>query len=445
MPLPESTNAAVSFIAKTDGAAAKAFWSEHLSRLGSLVAVADQINSQWGDLIPSEIRPSAGKLKLAAFLSHMLRSGLGGSRWWRQFIFGFELAGVLSQSGTSPVDSRTDDKLPASDVKLFSAAQSRFRERPNAACRKNGKLLWVDAIDRWGKGWLSPPVLIGSTAAPTASPINYAFRFGVEKGSKLRACGDLEHPLTNLSCIVCAPVKLVSCGQVAELRRLSASSKGDWQFPKADHEAAYKQLPLKWGNSRMKVMMLRRPTAGYRYSIRSRAMLFGAVAAVLHYNVFIIIAAELITKISSIQIISFFYDFGALAPGPLAREALAAFNSFCELLCIRLKHEKEDVGPHVNFLGLRGFFPCASNSWKLQISPPTEKAEARPAFVRSFRLRGSIHAMELECLIGRLCFSQTCLFGKFARTQMRFFYKNLRIRVFVAKFAQRELLAPPWR
>ena len=284
--------------------------------------------------------------------------------------------------------------------------------------------LWDGAMEQQKKGWLSPPVLIGSRTALTASPLNYAFRFGVEQGGKLMACDDLKHSLANLSCIARTPIKLVSRGHVSELCRRAASSKGDWQFFKADHEAAYKQPPPKWEHSRLGAVTFRCPADGKWYPFRIRTMIFGAVASVRHYNVFSRIVGGLFTKLFGVQIPSFFDDFGALIPGPLAREALADFNAFCDLLGIRLKHEKADVGPHAAFLGLRGFFPCAANSWKLRISLPTEKAYACAALVRSFRLRVSIHALELERLIGRLCFSQTCLFGKFARTQMRCFCKK---------------------
>ena len=126
--MPESTKSASSFVAGTEEAAARAFVSGQISRLFSLGADAEQLNSQRNDPIPPEIRPASGKLKLGDPLSLILHCGLGGSRWRRQFIFGFELVGVLSQSGNFPVDPRTDDKLPLAGVKLFASPQSRFRE-----------------------------------------------------------------------------------------------------------------------------------------------------------------------------------------------------------------------------------------------------------------------------------------------------------------------------
>ena len=444
IPLPDSVKNAVSFLSEAKHAQVETFWSDQLSRLALLVKEAEPINNQWNSLIPSEIAPAAGKIKLAAFLSLMLHCGLGGSRWCRQFIFGFDLVGILSQSGTFPVDPRTEDERPLSGVKLLASATSRFRERSAASGKKNEKILWKEALEQQAKGWLAPPSLIDTASLASASPLNYAFRFGVAQGEKLRACDDLKHALTNRACIVRTPIKLVSWDHVAEVCRRAASSRSDWHFFKADHEAAYKQLPMKWEHSRLAVITLRCPTDGKWYAFRSRTMVFGAVAAVLHYNVFSRVLAELFTKLFGIPILSFFDDFGALIPGPLAKAALEAFKAFCELLGIRLKAEKEEVGPRVTFLGLRGFFPCRENGWKLQITLPSDKAKAWADYVRSFRQRGSIHALELETLIGRLSFSQTCLFGKFARTQMRCLYKKLHRRVYVAKFTPRELLSLRW-
>ena len=122
-------------------------------------------------------------------------------------------------------------------------------------------------------------------------------------------------------------------------------------------------------HTRLALLLLRCPSYGRRYSCRGRAMLFGAVAAVPHYNVFSRIVAELFTKIFGIPIISFFDDFDSLAPGPLARRALDSPNAFCEILGIRPRPGKSDVGPRVNFLGIRGSSPCAANGVKLQIPP----------------------------------------------------------------------------
>ena len=115
---------------------------------------------------------------------------------------------------------------------------------------------------------------------------NIVFRFGVEQADKLRACDDLKHGLTNKACQITTPIKLVSWGHVSQLRRSYASDGRDWALFKADHEAAYKQLPLGPKGQATAIIALRRPTSGKWFGFRSRTLMFGSVAAVLHYNIF---------------------------------------------------------------------------------------------------------------------------------------------------------------
>ena len=81
---------------------------------------------------------------------------------------------------------------------------------------------------------------------------------------------------------------------------------------------------------------------------------------------------------------------------------------------------------------------------KLHISLTEEKSAQLSELIRTYRTRGPIHALELESLIGKLGFSQTCLFGKFSRTQMRYFYKKLHRRRYVSSFSARGLSPMQW-
>ena len=137
------------------------------------------------------------------------------------------------------------------------------------------------------------------------------------------------------------------------------SPKRAWHFMKAAHEAAYNQLPLREEHSRPESVTLRNPADGCRHSFRSRTLLFGAVAAVLRYNVFSRISDALFARLFGIPVLSFFANFGALVPAFLPQKALGAFASFCKNLGITLKAEEDDVGPMVTPLGIRGFFPVA--------------------------------------------------------------------------------------
>ena len=76
------------------------------------------------------------------------------------------------------------------------------------------------------------------------SELNIAFRFGVERSGKLRACDDLRHAKANMACIVETPIKIARWDHLSELSNRVNDRARDRAFFKADREAAYKQLPL---------------------------------------------------------------------------------------------------------------------------------------------------------------------------------------------------------
>lgn len=79
-------------------------------------------------------------------------------------------------------------------------------------------------------------------------------------------------------------------------------------------------------------------------------MVFGAVAAALHYNVFSRTIAVLSNHYIGIPLISFFDDFGARSYSKLLNPlALQTFTSFCTLLGIKLKETKSGYGHRLVF------------------------------------------------------------------------------------------------
>ena len=176
---------------------------------------------------------------------------------------------------------------------------------------------------------------------------------------QLPACVYLRYSRTNLACAVLTPIKLVSRGHIAQLSRLVASSGEACHCPKSDHGAAYKQLPVGWSQSKLAAIALRNPRDKQRYGLLTRAMVFGAVAAVLRYNALSRIAEDLASKISGIPVAFFFGDFGDLIPGTSDQEDLAIFSRFFQLLGIPPKAAESRVGERVVFPGLEGGFALA--------------------------------------------------------------------------------------
>ena len=119
---------------------------------------------------------------------------------------------------------------------------------------------------------------------------------------------------------------------MAELCRRVDLSGRDWHFLKADRADAYQQLPLARQHSDMAVAALKCQADGKWYGLFRRTLLFGAVDAVLHYNVFSRVLSELFTQLFGVPMLSFFGDFGALAPAEIAPLAPQTFTSFCETL-----------------------------------------------------------------------------------------------------------------
>ena len=290
------------------------------------------------------------------------------------------------------------------------------------------------------KGWLAAPVELKAAERPGDLPsggYKIAFRLGVEQAGKLRACDDFKHGLTNQACRARTPIELVSWGRLSQLRRTFAKDGRDRALFTADHEAASKQLPLGPADQLYAIVALRCPTSGIWYGFRSRALVCGSAAAVVHYNVF----PRLITAISNrtfgVPLISFFEDFAALPPRLLARKGMAAFTGFCELFG-RLKSAKSEIGPEVTFAGLLGTYSAKEADFVLRNCLQAEKEKARPAPVLSYLVQGWISSHRLEKLVGRLTFSQTSLFGKFARAHLRPLYRKLYRRVYNSALSAEE-------
>ena len=342
-----------------------------------LISESGETEAKWVSLIPPEIARSAGNLKLAALMSLATQCQLGGSVWLQRFLSGFPLVGRLAQPRCYPVKPKEVPKRPEPTSKLFNTNTSRFADRACKSGFKNATDLWAEALCQCEKGWLTQPFPLCASNSPFVlhnPELNIAFRFGVEQGSKLRACDDLRRSRTNFPCVVETPIKLARWDHLAELTNLVNDGSRDWVFFIADHEAAYKQLPLDYSHAKLAVIALRSPHDGRWYGFLSRTLMFGAIAAVLRYNVFSRLLSELVSKLLVIPLLCFFDDFGSVVPKVLAGRALANFTAFCPKRGIQLKADKSEYGQNIAFLGLLGNFPCRENNFQLSATLDPEKA-----------------------------------------------------------------------
>ena len=217
-----------------------------------------------------------------------------------------------------------------------------------------------------------PPFELGSSMEPFAQTfpeLNVAFRFGVEQGAELRARGELRYSMTNIDCVVRTPVKLVSWDHLAVISRLAVSGCRDWRFFKANREAAYKQLPMGGDHAALAAISLRLPTKNARYGFLGGTLMFGAVSAVLRYNLFARLLCELFSQRFGGPINSYLYDFGALVPADMTTETRRTFTHFCAAPGFPIKLKKSDVGLRATF-------------WRLAGSPPVLTETGIYAFLR---------------------------------------------------------------
>ena len=416
--------------------------------IDQLASQAHTAETSWRTLIPADLRPASGDIQLASLTHLSLSFGFGGENWMRQFLFGFKLIGNLSQVHCFPRNDKDARKLPAKMSRIMDSSRSCFPHRSSRSGYKNSGPLWNEAIDQVEKCWLLPPPLTygGKPVIPKHAEMNIAPRVGLDQGAKMRDCDDPRHSRTNLACVVEPPIKLSRCGHVVELPNLVNRGDRDRHFSKADYEEAYKQLPLEWGHAKLSAIAIRDPVDKRWYGFLSRTLVFGAVSAVLHYNVSPRILSEISTKIFGIPLRCYFDDFGDIAPASLSETALQTFTLFCPKLGIQLNIAKAEVGRRIIFLGVDADFPCFDNGDKLAVSLPREKYPNLATPISGFLQEGLISSQELEKMIGNLGFGQTNLFGRFARTQLMPTYRKFYAETYVAELSdsERRILHGGW-
>ena len=392
-------------------------------------------------------RPIAGRTKTVTIAQLLNRYNMGGRNWIRKFVFGFPLVGTLSQKGVFPKGGELGTE-PMQPQHIWEKSQARFLERSARSGFKNAQRLWEEAQLQVGAGWLDDPISIPSSGLlPDIHPdggVNIASRIGVERAGKLRPCDDLNHNWVNIACSVWTPITLPPWDHIAQSALYLRKHKRNCEFPKADHAPAYNNLPLLPEHAHIAFVALRSPANGQWYAFPHRALIFGAVSEVLHYNCFSRILTFPTNRIFGIPLVGYFDDYGAMLPDSLSKPGLSTFSSFCTKLAILLKMDKSLVDKALTSLGLFGEFPD-NNDNILRISLPTDKATRWGKIVASHIASGQILHSELDKLIGLLSCSQNAIFGRFGRTILRPLYNKFTNKYYYSdKLGRRELEALRW-
>ena len=106
-----------------------------------------------------------------------------------------------------------------------------------------------------------------------------------------------------------------------------------------------------------------------------------------------------------------------------------------------MKDDRRQKGRPLTFLGLHGEFPSPETNVELRISPPESKVRTSCEMPNRLITLGVATDQELQSLVGRLSFTQTCIYGKMGRATLSPFYDKLKARYFRPKLDERELNA----
>ena len=212
----------------------------------------------------------------------------------------------------SPAERKELKEESAKFPNLMKTTPPSFHDIANKSGQKNAHALWAEATEQQQKGWLNHPSRLsngGNPYALTNFHRTISLRFGVEQSDKVRVRDDLRHARTNMAFAADAPIKLVRWDRLTELPNRANTGDRDWAFSKSDHESSYKQLPPQDNHAKLAVSALRSPVGDQRYGLISRTMMYGAIAAVLHYNVFTRMLPGLFATPFGIPLLSLFLRF----------------------------------------------------------------------------------------------------------------------------------------
>ena len=220
--------------------------------------------------------------------------------------------------------------------------------------------------------------------------------------------------------------KAPDLGHIGQICLEIAATDEDWSFFKADHKAAYKNLPLSPTDAQYCIVALRSPMDRKWYGFVPRTLLFGAVAAVLRYNCLSRIIDVLANLLLGLPVVNYFDDYGCPLRTSISARGLGVFSDFPNTLGNWLKGDKTDLGRQLVFLGLQGNFPGPETDALLRVKLPGDKKNYCSDRIEDFLHAGSVTHKELESLVGRLSYSQTSIFGRFGRAMMHPLYRKLR-------------------
>ena len=196
-------------------------------------------------------------------------------------------------------------------------------------------------------GWLTDPVLLDDPAGRlrlSEGGANIAFRFAAAQMGNVRARDDLKCGHVNLACATRTPTALPTWGHCGRLCLDLRDADRGWEVCKADHQDAYKNLPINPDQAPLCIVALRCPADGGGYGFPPLTLLFGAAAATLRYSCFSRILAAVACSFFGLPATNYFDDMGCALPDSLAIPGQKVFAAFCRMVGFLLNDRKAEMG-----------------------------------------------------------------------------------------------------
>ena len=124
-------------------------------------------------------------------------------------------------------------------------------------------------------------------------------------------------------------------------------------------------------------------------------------------------------------------DYGSLSPSGRENEAEETIDIFATSLVILMngderKKERKKEGSLCDFPRPPRGLPLPQSGVKLRISLPDDKTRTWIYMLKRLIALGVAADQELQSVVGRLSFAQTCIFGKMGRAMLSPFYEKMK-------------------
>ena len=156
-----------------------------------------------------------------------------------------------------------------------------------------------------------------NSTRPTRPAVSRVCRVG-----GIRACSDSKYGLVNMRAADFTPITRPTWDHIGQIASDLPTPPREWSFMKAGRKAAYKNSPLNPNQSQFCIVAPRSPGDSNWYGFARWALLFGAPAAVRHYNCFSRVAAVIINRLFGLPFVNKFPDIGSMVLSSLSGDGI---------------------------------------------------------------------------------------------------------------------------